>query len=106
MQDGPASVAKFYGPAGVAVMPDSSACIVADFWNNCLRLINLNSFEVSTLAVTSGVLQKPYGVAIMLNPAAAVVSVEGDHRLKAINLATMAVDGIVGLTSSALLFTS
>ena len=49
-------MSSFYRPTGVLVLPSGTLAVIADYYNNDLRLCNLSSSAVSTLAgsLTSG----------------------------------------------------
>ena len=48
--DGPAAEARFYYPSGLAVSEDGSSIFVADFGNNRVRSIDIESGSVTTFA--------------------------------------------------------
>ena len=52
--NGPTTSAQFNNPSGVAVDPFNGNIIVADYYNNVIRLINITSNIVSTLAGVQG----------------------------------------------------
>jgi DNA-binding beta-propeller fold protein YncE len=66
---------KFYTPYGLAISPGGDFSVVADYWNNRIRLIHISTSEVTTLAgtgsagntngaATSAQFNRPIGVAI------------------------------------------
>jgi DNA-binding beta-propeller fold protein YncE len=51
-RDGAAAAAQFNEPAGVAASPDAGRAWVVDAGNGCVRVVDLETREVSTLALT------------------------------------------------------
>jgi DNA-binding beta-propeller fold protein YncE len=53
--NGVGTIAKFFLPYGLSISPDGMFALVADFYNNLIRVIDLSTTAVSTLAGMVGV---------------------------------------------------
>ena len=77
-QDGPTTSALFNSPNGIVVDPSNGNFIVADSANNVIRLINITSNNVSTLAGTgirkAGFLDGPMTSALFYLPAGVAIN--------------------------------
>jgi thiol-disulfide isomerase/thioredoxin len=93
-RDGPANQALLQHPLGLCVLPDDSV-VVADTYNGAVRRYEPSTNTVSTLAMD---LLEPSGVVLAqemtdaLDPQLLVVESAG-HRITAIRLMSMAIDG-------------
>jgi hypothetical protein len=89
--DGTGTNATFYYPFGIAVLPDGNI-VVADTFNNRIRLVNPTSGVVTTLAGsgqsfadgtgTSANFNNPYGVAVIPSSSVIVVADSGNNRIR------------------------
>jgi DNA-binding beta-propeller fold protein YncE len=110
--DGTGSAASFNRPYGVAYSPDSSTIAVADWWNHRVRLINVATGAVTTIAGSGSAafadgigsaasFNRPYGVAYSPDGSTIAVADLHNHRVRLINVATGAVTTIAGSGSAA-----
>jgi DNA-binding beta-propeller fold protein YncE len=101
--DGPAGVARFHSPRGVALGP-LGTLYVADALNHAIRRVNTRTGEVTTAAggdrVSARVLDYPVGVGTAPDGTLYVGDEEG-HRLRRVDpvsgaVATLAGEGVAG----------
>jgi len=106
-QDGSASNARFFYPSGVAVTPDGSKAVVADSRNNKIRLVDMATGAVSTLAGSgsygfqdgsagSAMFSDPTGIAVTPDGSKAVVADSANHIIRLVNMATGTVSTLAG----------
>ena len=91
--DGPATSAKFNSPVGVAVDPSNGNIMVADTHNDMLRMINVTSNIVSTLATS---LIFPNGVAVDPLNGNIIVADTNDQMIKLFNITSKKISIIAG----------
>ncbi|MBW4618466.1 MAG: SMP-30/gluconolactonase/LRE family protein [Cyanosarcina radialis HA8281-LM2] len=106
-RDGPAATAWFGLPTGVAIDPSGTTVYVADFGNQRIRAINLQTSQVTTLAGDGNLgfqdglaatARFRYPIDLAVNPSGTTVYVAdfGNFRIRAINLATSEVTTLAG----------
>ena len=109
--DGRGSAASFYNPCGVAVNRATTLLVVADQGNSNIRLVNITTAVVSTLAGkgspgtedgvgSSAAFFLPYGVAMDARGAIVIVADTRSSRIRIINVSTRNVTLLAGSTSS------
>jgi len=104
--DGALNAARFDAPQGVALSADGGKLYVADSGNNAIRVVDLASGNVSTLAGgssghndgtgTAAQFNDPTGLALDATGKILYVSDYGNHTIRAIALATGAVVTVAG----------
>jgi sugar lactone lactonase YvrE len=105
LEDGIGISASFDDPAAVAVTTDSSILYVADRHNHAVRMVNLTTRAVSTLAGsgssgsadgfgTSATLSYPGGIALSHNDTFLYICDSDNGRIRMINLATTQVSTV------------
>ena len=112
--NGPTTAAEFTYPSGVAVDPFNGNVIVADANNNVIRLINVTSNNVSTLAgvpgssggflngpTTSALFLNPYGIAIDPFNGNIIVGDQGNNVIRLINITSNMVSTLAGIPGTA-----
>jgi DNA-binding beta-propeller fold protein YncE len=110
--DGTGSTASFYNPTGVAYSADDSTIAVADQGNNRVRLIDVATAAVTTLAGSgSGAFAdgtgsaasfySPRGVAYSADGSTIAVADYNNQRVRLIDVATAAVTTLAGSGSGA-----
>ena len=113
--DGPALQAQFYNPYGIALNPSNGNIFVADTNNNIIRLINMTSGNVSTIAGTGNygyldgpALQAqfnyPYGIAFDSSNGNIFVADTSNSVIRLINMtsgnvSTFAGNGALGFSN-------
>jgi DNA-binding beta-propeller fold protein YncE len=112
MVNGQGTNAQFYNPYGIALSPDDSYALVADFNNHLIRKITMAAASVETFAGTSGSsgtlagvgtnarFKYPMGVAISPDGTFALVSNYGGHVINKIILTTAEVSILAGAANS------
>ena len=112
-QNGPTTSAQFFSPNGIAINPSNGNIIVADTYNNAIRLINTTSNIVSTLAgipgtigyldgpATSAEFNNPYGVAIDPSNGNIMVVDTYNNVISLINTTSNIVSTLAGVAGSA-----
>jgi len=107
-QDGSAGSATFRRPTGVAVTPDGSKVVVTEYWSHQIRLIDMATKTVSTLAGRGGIggdsdgsrrgsrFRNPQGVSVTPNGSTAVVADSGNHKIRLVNISTGEVRTLAG----------
>ena len=113
--DGQLADATFYNPSGVSISADGSFSLVADTSNNKIRMIDMLTGTVTTLAgpgpgtMTSGsadgaghdaLFRTPRGVTISPDSMFALVADTSNNKIRKINLATASVTTFAGSTSA------
>jgi len=104
-QDGMGTSARFKEPKGIRVTPNGQTVVVADSGNHMIRLVDLSTSAVSTLAgsTTSGSqdgvgtlagFNNPFGVAVTPNGSTVVVA--DSHMIRLVDLATGTVSTLAG----------
>ncbi|EKX38605.1 hypothetical protein GUITHDRAFT_56349, partial [Guillardia theta CCMP2712] len=112
-EDGTCAMAKFDGPIDVVWGIDKSLVLIADFWNNRIRSLNLSSCSVSTIAGSGafGQLDGSTAAATFAGPCSLALTSQGSkllvaefsgHSVRMIDLSkntvtTLAGSGIAGL---------
>ena len=111
--DGPASLAQFYFPTDVAVDHSNGNVIVADNYNSVIRLINVTSNTVSTLAGIAGTygyldgpvslaqFNYPIGIAIDPSNQNVIVSDSSNNVIRLINVTSNTVSTLAGVAGTA-----
>jgi hypothetical protein len=108
-QDGIGSNSLFDNPSGVALSRSRKFALIADSDNNRIRMVNISSFEVTTIAGTSssgisnGVgtnagLSGPYGIRISSDDSFALITDSIRGILRKIILSTYEVVSVAGLS--------
>jgi len=108
--DGVGTAAFFKNPAGIAVTANGRSVVVADQDNNKVRMIDILTGAVTTLAGsgaegssdgsgTSATFLYPRGVATTPDGAAVLVSDSGNHRLRRIQIDGAVVSTLAGQVS-------
>jgi DNA-binding beta-propeller fold protein YncE len=111
--DGAGDSAQFYRPIRVAMSPDGTYALVAEYWNHVIRKIMIATQVVSTFAGTgssgfvngvgdSAKFNGPIGVAISPDGTYALVADYGNHVIRKIMIATQVVSTFAGTGSSGL----
>ena len=106
-EDGPATEATFNYPTDVAYSPDGSTIAVADDLNNRVRLIDVATRAVTTIAGNSSYafadgtggeasFNRPHGVAYSQDGSTIAVGDSRNNRVRLINVATRAVTTLAG----------
>ena len=111
-QNGPTTSALFNSPNGIAVDPLNGNVIVADTVNYVIRLINITSNSVSTLAgvngnigyqdgpTTSALFNSPNGVAVDPFNGNVIVADSGNYIIRLINITSNIVSTLAGTGTS------
>jgi DNA-binding beta-propeller fold protein YncE len=112
MVNGQGTNTKFYNPYGIALSPDDSYALVADFNNHLIRKITMATASVETFAGRSGSsgtlagvgtnarFYRPMGVAISPDGTFALVSNAGGHVINKIILTTAEISILAGAAGS------
>jgi hypothetical protein len=105
--DGSGTAASFKQPSGVALIPSSGLIVVGDFGNHRIRLVNLTSGAVTTLAGsgsaafadgtgTAASFNFPLGVAVIPSSSLIVVADNSNHRVRLVNPTSGVVTTLAG----------
>jgi DNA-binding beta-propeller fold protein YncE len=104
--DGAGALAAFNNPFDVAISPNASFALVADFSNHRVRLLSIATGAVTTLVGstqgyadgtgTSAKLNNPYAVAISSDGTFALVIDNGNNRVRRVVIATGVVTTLAG----------
>jgi hypothetical protein len=108
--DGIGTAARFSWPSGVAVIPSSGLIVVADSYNNRIRLVDPTSGAVTTLAGSgyeafadgAGIaasFDNPQGVAVIPSSGLIVVADTSNHRIRLVDPSSGVVNTLSGRTS-------
>jgi len=106
-QDGAASSARFSNPTGLAVTSDGSKAVVTDYFNNKIRVVDIATGTVITLAGSgsygsqdgaagSATFNNPTGVAVTPDGSKAVVADRGNVKIRLVDMVTGAVITLAG----------
>lgn len=96
--DGTGTAATFNGPSGITISPDHSTLYVTDFYNNSIRIIDIATKKVTTMATTSAV-GYPAGIIIDETGGNLYVTEFVKRRILKVEIATGAVTVLAGSTS-------
>ena len=103
---------RFDHPAGISLYKGNTLALIVDKGNHLLRLIDMSSLQVTTLAGsgtgggadgigTSATFSAPFFVAVSSNDEFAVVSEYNGNRLRKVVLSTWAVSTLTGSSNDA-----
>eukprot|EP00961_Rhodomonas_salina_P047215 633815-Rhodomonas_salina.1 len=95
MQDGVGSLASFYNPKGLSFFPDGNRLVVCEEGNDLLRVVDISTGSVSTLAGTKGCtgtggnddpcFRNPFDVAVSPDGLFVAVSDTTNARIRLVN---------------------
>ena len=110
--DGFGTTAQFNGPSGVSLSGDGSIAVIADYYSSIVRLVDVSSGAVTTVAGTAyttgqrngpgfdATFSSPFGVAMSESGTVVLIADQSNRQVRFINMTTEVVSLLAGSTAS------